>query len=309
MIKIAVHGGAGTIRREDMTDEMEAAYKKGLQEALDAGYALLADGKTAVEAVKAAVISLEDNILFNAGRGSVFGKDGSQEMDASIMDGSNLMAGAVSAVRNIRNPVELAYTIMTKSQHVMLNGHGAGDFAKLHGLKTEPDDYFFSSFRYEQWRQMQGMEEAALDHNVKLKDKKFGTVGAVAVDLRGNTAAATSTGGMTNKQFGRVGDSPIIGAGTYANNKTCAISCTGHGEPFIRAVTAYDVSCLMEYKGLSLHDAMHMVVHDKLLKIDGEGGMIGVDAGGNAALLFNSDGMYRGVKGSDGINEVLIYKE
>ncbi|MFN8291961.1 MAG: isoaspartyl peptidase/L-asparaginase [Chitinophagaceae bacterium] len=309
MIKIAVHGGAGTIRREDMTDEMEAAYKKGLQEALDAGYALLAEGKTAVEAVKAAVISLEDNILFNAGRGSVFGNDGRQEMDASIMDGSNLMAGAVSAVRNIRNPVELAYTIMTKSQHVMLNGDGAGDFAKLHGLKTEPDDYFFSSFRYEQWRQMQGMEEAALDHNVKLKDKKFGTVGAVAVDLRGNTAAATSTGGMTNKQFGRVGDSPIIGAGTYANNKTCAISCTGHGEPFIRAVTAYDVSCLMEYKGLSLYEAMHVVVHDKLLKIDGEGGMIGVDAGGNAALLFNSDGMYRGVKGSDGINEVLIYKE
>jgi len=285
MIKIAVHGGAGTIRREDMTDEMEAAYKKGLQEALDAGYALLAEGKTAVEAVKAAVISLEDNILFNAGRGSVFGKDGSQEMDASIMDGSNLMAGAVSAVRNIRNPVELAYTIMTKSQHVMLNGDGAGDFAKLHGLKTEPDDYFFSSFRYEQWRQMQGMEEAALDHNVKLKDKKFGTVGAVAVDVRGNTAAATSTGGMTNKQFGRVGDSPIIGAGTYANNKTCAISCTGHGEPFIRAVTAYDVSCLMEYKGLSLHDACNTVVKDKLVKLGGEGGLIGVDAGGECSTL------------------------
>lgn len=306
--KIAVHGGAGTIRMEDMTAEMEASYLKGLQDALEAGYQLLKAGKTAVEAVRAATVSLEDNILFNAGKGSVFGKDSHQEMDASIMDGSNLMAGAVSAVRNIRNPVELAYAIMTQSQHVMLNGQGALEFAKLHGLKTEPDEYFFSPFRYEQWKQMQGSDEAALDHNVHLKEKKFGTVGAVAVDMQGNIAAATSTGGMTNKQFGRVGDSPIIGAGTYANNKTCAISCTGHGEPFIRAVTAYDVSCLMEYKGLSLQEAMHIVVHDKLLKIDGEGGMIGVDAKGNAALVFNSEGMYRGVKGSDGIDEVAIYK-
>lgn len=315
--KIAVHGGAGTIRREDMTAEMEAAYLEGLRDALSAGYTLLQKGRTAVEAVRAATVSLEDNILFNAGKGSVFGKDGQQEMDASIMDGSNLMAGAVSAVRNVRNPVELAYTIMTQSPHVMLNGQGALEFAKLHRLKTEPDEYFFSSFRYEQWRQMQGSDEAALDHNVKLDkpalvknpaDKKFGTVGAVAVDMQGNIAAATSTGGMTNKQFGRVGDSPIIGAGTYANNKTCAISCTGHGEPFIRAVTAYDVSCLMEYKGHSLEEAMHIVVHDKLLKIDGEGGMIGVDAKGNAALVFNSEGMYRGVKGSDGIEEISIYK-
>ncbi|MEO7393465.1 MAG: isoaspartyl peptidase/L-asparaginase, partial [Chitinophagaceae bacterium] len=242
------------------------------------------------------------------GKGSVFGKDGHQEMDASIMDGKNLMAGAVSAVRHIRNPVELAYTIMTQSQHVMMNGQGAYDFAKLNGLKIEPDEYFFSQFRYDQWKQMQGSDIAALDHNVVVKDKKFGTVGAAALDIDGNIAAATSTGGMTNKQFGRVGDSPIIGAGTYANNKTCAISCTGHGEPFIRAVTAYDVSCLMEYKGLSLDEAMNIVVHDKLMKIDGEGGMIGVDAKGNAAMVFNSEGMYRGMRKSDGINEIAVYK-
>lgn len=305
---LVIHGGAGTILKKDMTDELEAAYCTALEDALTAGYKILEKGMPAVEAVKAAVISLEDNILFNAGKGSVFGKDGSQEMDASIMDGENLMAGAVSAVRNIKNPVELAYTIMTKSQHVMLNGQGAYEFALLNGIKTEPDDYFFSQFRYNQWKEMQDSDETALDHNISLKEKKFGTVGAVAVDIHGNIAASTSTGGMTNKQFGRVGDSPIIGAGTYANNKTCAISCTGHGEPFIRAVTAYDVSCLMEYKGFSIEEAMNIVVHDKLMKIKGEGGMIGVDAKGNAAMVFNSDGMYRGMRKSGGENIVAIYK-
>lgn len=305
---LVIHGGAGTILKKDLTDELEAAYRKGLEDALNAGYALLEKGKTAVEAVLAATISLEDNVLFNAGKGSVFGKDGSQEMDASIMDGKNLMAGAVSAVRNVRNPVELAYAIMNKSQHVMLNGNGALQFAKEQGLRIEEDEYFYSAFRHNQWKQMQGSDESALDHNIVIKDKKFGTVGAAAMDIYGNVAAATSTGGMTNKQYGRVGDSPIIGAGTYANNNTCAISCTGHGEPFIRAVTAYDVSCLMEYKGLSLEEAMNVVVHDKLMKINGEGGMIGVDAKGNTALVFNSEGMYRGVRRSDGQNEVSIYK-
>jgi L-asparaginase / beta-aspartyl-peptidase len=311
---IAIHGGAGTIRPADMTAEKEKQYKDGLQNALTAGYTLLSKNGTAIDAVRAAVVSLENCILFNAGRGSVFAKDGNQEMDASIMDGSNLMAGAVSAVRNIKNPVELAYAVMTESQHVMLSGRGAEDFAKLHNLQTEPDDYFFSQFRYDQWKQLQGTSEAALDHNIVVKDtaaakeKKFGTVGAVALDMHGNIAAATSTGGMTNKQYGRVGDSPIIGAGTYANNKTCAISCTGHGEPFIRAVTAYDVSCLMEYKGISLQEAMQVVVHDKLMKIDGEGGMIGVDAKGNAAMIFNSEGMYRAMQDSDGMVEVAIYK-
>ena len=311
---IVIHGGAGTILPAAMTNELERSYKTALQEAMDAGFSCLSAGGTSVEAVKAAVISLEDCILFNAGRGAVFAKDGSQEMDASIMDGSNRMAGAIAAVRNIRNPVELAYTVMTHSQHVMLNGKGAQEFAKIHGLKTEPDEYFYSAFRHQQWKQMQDTDETALDHSVTIpsstatEGKKFGTVGAVAVDQYGNIAAATSTGGITNKQWGRVGDSPIIGAGTYANNKTCAISCTGHGEPFIRAVTAYDVSCLMEYKGLSLQEAMHLVVHDKLLKIDGEGGMIGVDASGNTAMVFNSEGMYRGRRNSEGLNETLIYK-
>ena len=318
MYTLVIHGGAGTILKGDMTDEREATYRKALEEAINAGFTLLEKGKTAVDVVKAAVISLEDNILFNAGKGSVFSKDGNQEMDAAIMDGKNLMAGAVSAVRNIKNPVELAYTIMTKSQHVMLNGKGAYEFALLNAIKTEPDDYFFSQFRHDQWKQMQDSEETALDHNVMVsssakamedkKDKKFGTVGAVALDIHGNIAASTSTGGMTNKQFGRVGDSPIIGAGTYANNKTCAISCTGHGEPFIKAVAAYDVSCLMEYKGLSLEEAMNFVVHDKLIKLEGEGGMIGVDAKGNTAMVFNSEGMYRGRRTSDGKNEIEIYK-
>ncbi|HEX7902513.1 MAG TPA: isoaspartyl peptidase/L-asparaginase [Chitinophagaceae bacterium] len=305
---LVIHGGAGTILQSSMTLEKEAAYRKALQEALDAGYALLERKGSAIDAVRAAVVSLENNILFNAGKGSVFAKDGSQEMDASIMDGKNLMAGAVSAVKNIRNPVELAYAVMTKSQHVMLNGQGANDFAASIGIPTEPDEYFFSQFRYDQWKMMQGSDEAALDHNITVKDKKFGTVGAAACDIDGNLAAATSTGGMTNKQWGRVGDSSIIGAGTYANNKTCAISCTGHGEMFIRAVTAYDVSCLMEYKGMSLSEAMDVVVNDKLMKIEGEGGMIGVDARGNATMIFNSEGMYRGMRKSDGINDVAIYK-
>jgi L-asparaginase / beta-aspartyl-peptidase len=306
---LTIHGGAGTILKEDMTPELEAAYHKGLEEALRVGYSLLEKGKSALDAVLAATVSLEDNILFNAGKGSVFAKDGSQEMDASIMDGKTLMAGAVSAVKNIRNPVELAYAIMKKSSHVMLSGSGAYEFAKENGLRIEPDDYFFSPFRYDQWKQMQDSHEAALDHNVKIKDKKFGTVGAAACDQYGNIAAATSTGGMTNKQWGRVGDSPIIGAGTYANDRTCAISATGYGEMFIRAVAAYDVSCLMEYKGLSLGEAMKIVVHDKLMKIDGEGGMVGVDARGNAAMVFNSEGMYRGIKSSDGKEQTGIYKE
>lgn len=305
---LAIHGGAGTILKENMTAEMEQAYRNGLEDALNAGFLLLQKGGTAIDAVKAAVVSLEDNILFNAGRGAVFAKDGGQEMDASIMDGHTLMAGAVSAVTNIRNPIELAYAVMTKSQHVMLNGDGANAFAESVNIKTEPDEYFFSEFRYDQWLKMRETEHSALDHNIQVGDKKFGTVGAVACDQSGNIAAATSTGGMTNKQWGRVGDSPIIGAGTYANNRTCAISCTGHGEIFIRAVAAYDVSCLMEYQGLSLQQAMEKVVQDKLVKMEGEGGMIGVDAKGEAALIFNSAGMYRGLQNSDGIKEVNIYR-
>jgi len=312
-VTLAIHGGAGTILKEDMTPELEAAYLSGLQIALDAGYAVLSEGGSAVNAVKAATVVLEDNILFNAGCGSVFTKKGLQEMDAAIMEGAALNAGAVAGVRNVRNPIELAMEVMEHSNHVFLSGKGANDFAIRQGIKLEPDEYFFSQFRYDQWKSIRDSDNYSLDHTHQemedlMRDKKFGTVGAVACDSNGNIAAATSTGGMTNKKYGRIGDSPLIGCGTYANNKTCAISCTGHGEPFIRGVAAYDVSCLMEYKGLNLYDAMNIVVNDKLVKLEGEGGMIGVDAAGNAALLFNSAGMYRGFKSSEGHNEVAIYK-
>lgn len=305
---IAIHGGAGTIERSDMSAELEQSYMRGLEDALAVGYDLLSKGNSAMDAVRAAVVSLENNILFNAGKGSVFAKDGSQEMDASIMDGSNTMAGAVSAVKNIANPVELAYAVMTGTPHVMLNGQGAMDFAKSIGMPVVPDEYFYSDLRYQQWKKINHTDQIALDHNVSVKDKKFGTVGAVACDQHGNIAGATSTGGMTNKQWGRVGDSSIIGSGTYANNKTCAISCTGHGEMFIRAVAAYDVSCLMEYKGYSLQQAMDIVVHEKLMSIAGEGGMVGVDAQGNGAMVFNSTGMYRGMKNNKGLTEIKIYR-
>jgi len=316
---IAIHGGAGTISKKSMTPEKEAAYLKVLNEALDAGYKILEKNGDALDAVKAAVIELENNSLFNAGKGSVFTNAGTHEMDASIMDGRDLSAGAVAAVKNIRNPIELAYAVMRKSEHVFLIGNGAEEFAKQNEIAFEPDEYFYSEFRYKQLQKAKKINETALDHDINIdesssakasedEERKFGTVGAVACDANGNLAAATSTGGMTNKQYGRVGDSPIIGAGTYANNKTCAISCTGHGEPFIKAVTAYDVSCLIEYKGLSLEEAMNIVVNDKLLKIDGDGGMIGVDAKGNAALIFNSEGMYRGFCSSDGRREVAIYR-
>ena len=309
---IAIHGGAGTILKEDMTPALEQAYSEGLQEALDISYAVLEQGGTAVNAVKAALVILEDNVLFNAGRGSVFTKKGVQEMDAAIMDGSNLKAGAVARVRSVRNPIELAAEVMLNSNHVFLSGKGANDFAIKQGVKLEPDEYFFSQFRYDQWKAIRDSDNYSLDHTNHqleelMRDKKFGTVGAVACDVNGNIAAATSTGGMTNKKYGRIGDSPIIGIGTYANNNTCGISCTGHGEMFIRSVAAYDVSCLMEYKGMSLEEAMNKVVKEKLVAIQGEGGMIGVDAKGNAALIFNSAGMYRGVRNNKGLNSVAIY--
>jgi L-asparaginase / beta-aspartyl-peptidase len=310
---LVIHGGAGTILKDEMTEELERAYLEGLQDALDAGYAILEEGGSAANAVKTAIVVLEDNILFNAGKGSVFTKKGVQEMDAAIMDGATLKAGAIAGVRNIRNPIELATEVMLNSNHVFLSGKGANDFAIKQGIKLEPDEYFFSQFRYDQWKAMRDSDNYSLDHTHQrleelMKDKKMGTVGAVACDADGNIAAATSTGGMTNKKYGRIGDSPIIGSGTYANNKTCAISCTGHGEPFLRAVAAYDVSCLMEYKGLSLYEAMDKVVNDKLLKMDGEGGMIGVDAKGNIAMVLNCAGMYRGYKSSNKTGEVAIYK-
>jgi beta-aspartyl-peptidase (threonine type) len=312
-LTMVIHGGAGTIVKEDMTPELEAAYLQALKDGLDAGYAVLEEGGSAVNAVKAAVVILEDNILFNAGRGSVFTKKGVQEMDAAIMDGTDLAAGAVAGVRSVRNPIELATEVMRNSNHVFLSGKGANDFAIKQGVKLEPDEYFFSQFRYDQWKAIRDSDNYSLDHTYSdmddlMKDKKFGTVGAVACDANGNIAAGTSTGGMTNKKYGRIGDSPLIGAGTYANNKTCAISCTGHGEVFIQAVAAYDVSARMEYKGETLEQACEAVVNDRLLNMGGEGGLIAVDAQGNASLTFNSAGMYRAVRSSDGTNEIMIYK-
>ena len=313
MHTLVIHGGAGTIVKDDMTPELEKAYMDGLRDALSAGFAVLDEGGTAVNAVKAALVVLEDHILFNAGRGAVFTKKGVQEMDAAIMDGSDLAAGAVAGIRNVRNPIELAAEVMRNSNHVFLSGKGANDFAIKQGIKLEPDEYFFSQFRYDQWKAIRDSDRYSLDHThlhleELMRDKKFGTVGAVACDAQGHLAAATSTGGMTNKKYGRIGDSPLIGIGTYANDATCAISCTGHGEMFIRAVASYDVSCLMEYRQLSLQEAMDVVVNQKLKSLNGEGGMIGVDAKGQHAMVFNSAGMYRAYKNSRGETEVLIYR-
>ncbi len=288
---LAIHGGAGTILKSEMSPEKEMAYTTALREALDTGESILLKGGSSVDAVIAAVSSLEDCPLFNAGRGSVFNAVGGHEMDASIMDGSNRMAGGVAGISGIKNPIRLARDIMDKSGHVLLIGEGAIAFADAQGFERMPPEYFHDAFRYAQWKEVQGTEAVQLDHTII--DKKFGTVGAVALDQHGHLAAATSTGGMTNKKFGRVGDSPVIGSGTYANDRTCAVSCTGSGEFFLRGVVAYDVSCLMEYKGLSLQAACDEVIHHRLLEIDGDGGLIAVDALGNIALTFNTEGMYR----------------
>jgi beta-aspartyl-peptidase (threonine type) len=309
MIKagIAIHGGAGTILRSSMTAEKEQAYTNALREALHKGYDVLQRGGHSLDAIEVAIMSLEDCPLFNAGKGAVYNNAGKHEMDASIMSGADLAAGAVSLIRNVRNPVALARAVMEKSGHVFLCGDGAEEFAKEMKLPFEPDAYFDTEFRYAQWQEAMKSDGTFLDHNVTVTDKKFGTVGAVALDLHGHLAAATSTGGMTNKKYGRIGDSPIIGAGTYANDKTCAISCTGHGELFIRSVVAYDISCLMEYKGLTLAAACEEVVMKKLVAIQGEGGLIAIDREGNIQMPFNSEGMYRAMKNADK-EVVAIYK-
>ncbi len=304
---IAIHGGAGTLVKGMMTPELEAKYKADLKTALDAGYQFLKDGKSAVEAVEEAVRLLEDSPLFNAGKGSVFTANGTHEMDASIMDGKTLNAGAVSLITGIKNPVCLARDVMEKSEHVFLAGEGAMQFAEELNYQLENEDYFFDQFRYDQWQEIKDTDSFQLDHSIK-KESKFGTVGAVACDQYGNIAAATSTGGMTNKKWGRVGDSPMIGAGNYANNKTCAVSCTGSGEFFIRGVVAYDVAMLMEHKGLSLEDASNEVINNRILEINGDGGLIAVDAKGNIAMPFNTEGMYRACKSSSGKEGIAIYK-
>lgn len=296
---IVIHGGAGTLVKGLMTPEKEEQYKAALNEGLEKGYAILDNDGSAMDAVQTAVNHLEDCPLFNAGKGSVFTNDGTHEMDAAIMDGKTLDAGGVSLITGIKNPVTLARDVMEKTDHVFLAGEGAMRFAKSLGYKLETPEYFYDEHRYQQWQNIKDSDTFQLDHSMK-KEGKFGTVGAVACDKDGNIAAATSTGGMTNKRWGRVGDSPMIGVGNYANNKTCAVSCTGSGEFFIRGVVAYDVSCLIEHKGMSVEEAASEVINKRVLEIGGDGGLIAVDAKGNIAMPFNTEGMYRAFKTSEG---------
>lgn len=303
---IAIHGGAGTLVKGMMTADKEITYKSALEYALNEGYAILEKGGSAMDAVETAVRALEDSHLFNAGKGSVFTANGTHEMDASIMDGKSLKAGAVSLITGIKNPVSLARDIMEKSEHVFMAGQGAMEFAKAHQHELADPDYFYDEFRHRQWVEIRDTESFQLDH-AKKKEGKFGTVGAVACDEFGNIAAATSTGGMTNKKFGRVGDSPMIGAGTYANNETCAISCTGSGEYFIRGVVAYDVASIIEHTGRTLADAATDVIMNRVAKLGGDGGLIAINAKGEVSMPFNTEGMYRAFRKSSGEQAVLIY--
>ena len=300
---IVIHGGAGTILKSSMTPEREAEYTNKLKEVLEAGYKILNKGGTALDAVNAAINIMEDSPLFNAGKGAVLTEKGVAELDASIMDGKNLMAGAVAGVRHIKNPINLARLVMEKSPHVMMVGDGAEEFGKENNIEMVDNSYFITKERWKQYQKMirQGEE--------KKKAGKHGTVGAVALDKSGNLAAGTSTGGMPMKKFGRVGDAPIIGAGTYANNNTCAISATGHGEYFIRLGVARDISSLMEYKNYSLTDAANEVIMTKLGKLGGTGGVIAIDKNGNIAMPFNTEGMYRGYYLNNGQPVVKMYSE
>jgi beta-aspartyl-peptidase (threonine type) len=297
-IAIAIHGGAGTLMTGVVTPEREKEYHEKLLEALQAGYAILNKEGTAIDAVEAAVRVLEDCPLFNSGRGSVFNSDGKNVMDAAIMNGKNLKAGAVAEVQTIRNPVSAAKAVMEQSKHVLLASHGAEKFAKECGLEIVDPSYFFDEERHKQWLATKDKDiNTWAGDSIPLpsgaSEKKFGTVGAVALDMHGNLAAATSTGGINNKKFGRIGDCPIIGSGTYANNKTCAISCTGEGEFFMRNVIAYDISALMEYKGMTLAQATTEGIK-KVAQMGGEGGLVAIDAQGNISAPFNTASMFRG---------------
>ncbi len=298
---MVIHGGAGTIERSTMTPEKEKAYRAGLAQSLLAGYAVLEGGGSSLDAIQAAIHVLEDDPLFNAGKGAVFTHEGTNELDSSIMNGKTLAAGAVAGVKHVRNPISLARMVMEKSPHVMLTGEGAEAFAKKMGVTLVDQKYFYTEERWQALQKVKGTPAPLSD-----KDR-HGTVGAVARDKAGNLAAGTSTGGMTNKQFGRVGDAPIIGAGTYANNETCAVSCTGDGEYFIRAAVAHTVSDLMNYKGLPLEEAAETAL-ENAKKLGGTGGLIALDKNGNFAMPFNTSGMYRGRVGPDGKVTVEIYK-
>lgn len=310
---LVMHGGAGTITRSSMTPEMEKQYREKLEEALRTGHAVLKGGGSSLDAVEKSIRVLEDSPLFNAGKGAVFTHEGRNELDSAIMDGRTKKAGAVASVTIIRNPITAARAVMEKSEHVMMAGHGAELFATQQGLEIVDPSYFWTERRWKGLQQelMKENETKPAPHSSFSvpEDKKFGTVGAVALDASGNLAAGTSTGGMTNKKYGRIGDSPIIGAGTFAENESCAVSATGHGEFFIRWTVAYDIAALMKYRGLSVKDAADEVINKKLKSVGGEGGVIALDAKGNFAMPFNSEGMYRGWIGSDGVPHVLIYRD
>jgi len=293
---IVIHGGAGAMSVESLTPELDKEYRVALEKALGIGKKILSEGGSSLDAVENTVRYMEDNPLFNAGKGAVFTHEGRNELDAAIMDGSNLAAGSVAGVTDIKNPITAARTVMEKSPHVMLAGAGASQFAKEQGLEIVSPSYFYTDRKFNELQEV-------------LKKDKNGTVGCCALDKNGNLAAATSTGGMTDKRYNRIGDAPIIGAGTYANNNTCAVSATGHGEFFIRWTVAHDISALIEYKGMTLKEASELVVNKKLVMAGGSGGVICVDKYGNISMPFNSKGMFRGFATADGKQGVLIYKE
>jgi beta-aspartyl-peptidase (threonine type) len=300
-----IHGGAGTITKQNMTAELEADYQSKLREALLAGYQILKEGRPGLDAIEAALRLLEDSPLFNAGKGAVLTSVGTVELDASIMEGSSLKAGAVASLKHIKNPISLARLVMEKSPHVMMVSMGAEEFAKQQGIEMMPNEYFLTERRRKELQKKQEDEKKKQSH-FSGEAEKYGTVGAVALDRAGTLSAGTSTGGITNKRFGRVGDSPIIGAGTYANNRTCAISCTGDGEYFIRSCVAHDISAMVEYRGISLKEAAQAVL-GKAEKLGGKGGLIAIDRNGQIAMPFNTAGMYRGSIGPDGKPFVAIY--
>jgi beta-aspartyl-peptidase (threonine type) len=304
MFGLAIHGGAGTLPRNEMSPEAEHDYRSGLEQALTAGYALLESGAGSVDAVTAAVVALEDNPLFNAGRGAVFTLEGRNELDASIMEGHGLKAGAVCGLTRIKNPVELARAVMQRSDHVMLAGGGAEEFAHSLGIGFVPQSYFYTAARWKQLERIRGGDTSLS----ALTISHMGTVGAVALDAHGHLAAATSTGGMTGKRYQRIGDSPIIGAGTYADDRSCAVSATGHGEVFIRAVVAHDICSRMRFGGRSLSQAVQEVVLGELPALQGEGGVIGIDAAGEIVMEFNSEGMFRASRRAGEPPMIAIYR-
>lgn len=313
---IVIHGGAGTILKENMSDSLELAYKNTLEKAVKVGHEILKKGGTALEAVTKTINVMEDSPLFNAGKGAVFTHEETNELDASIMDGSTLNAGAVAGVTHVKNPIDLAYEVMVNSEHVMLAGKGAEEFAKFRGFDLVDPSYFYTDNRFQSLKKIKVKEKTELDHNGKsaftdpfIKNSKFGTVGCVALDKNGNIAAGTSTGGMTNKRWNRIGDAPIIGAGTYANNATCGVSSTGWGEYFIRAMVAHDISAMMEYKGLTLREAASIVIQKKVPALGGDGGIVALDKDGNIAMEFNTAGMYRAFINTEGQLFIGIYKE